>query len=255
LGQPFLSALPLLKGKAKNDPARVVLDFPDEVYTEAVYTAATSVLLSAIDTPQKIIAVTSSVPGEGKSTFSINLALSQAGEQRVLLIDADLRRPSISSAMDLQPGAKGLMDLIAGKCKLPDVLQVVDNGLHVIPAGKVPAKPLELLRSKRFQRQLASLRESYDLIVIDCPPVQLVSDALIIGRLSTSLIYVVKASDTRTRLARAGLKRIESADISVLGVVLNQQDLEKAERYYGDSQGTGKYGYGSTYSYSAKTGV
>jgi polysaccharide biosynthesis transport protein len=248
LHQPFLAALPLLPGKNKINFGRAVLDHPRDLFAESIRTASTALLLSAPDTPAKVVAVTSSVHQEGKSTFAINLAFSQAKTKRVLLIEGDMRRPCFGKVMNLSGEQKGLSQLVSGACTLEEcLLQVDGTDLYVIPAGHIPPDPLDLLVSQKFRDVLAMLRDRYDMVIIDSPPVQLVSDALVIGSQSTGLIYIVKADETPAPLARTGLERIASANIPIFGVVLNQQDFKKAEKYYGDYSGFGRYGYGPAY--------
>ena len=256
LYQPLLAGLPILSGKGKAMPARVVLDEPGEHYAEAIRTASTGIMLSALDTPKKIVAVTSTVPGEGKSTFSINLAFWQAKTKKVLLMEADLRRPSIMRSLGLTDERKGLSELVAGTATLEESIFVGENtGLHLMVCGGLPPNPLELLVSQRFKEVLAQLQEIYDVIIIDTPPVHLVSDALVVGKLATGMIYVVKSDDTPTPMIKGSLKRIVEAHIPIIGVVLNQQDFRKASRYYGEySAYGGKYGYGKYGGgYGAKT--
>ena len=248
LHQPFLAALPVLPGKDKKNFGRAVLDHPHDLFAESIRTASTRLLLSALDTSGKIVVVTSSVHQEGKSTFAINLAFSQAKTKRVLLIEGDMRRPCFGKVMNLSGEQKGLSQLVSGACTLEEcLLQVDGTDLHVIPAGHIPPNPLELLVSQKFRDVLAMLRDRCDMVIIDSPPVQLVSDALVIGSQSTGLIYIVKADETPAPLARAGLERIASANIPIFGVVLNQQDFKKAEKYYGECSGYGRYGSGPAY--------
>ena len=115
----------------------------------------------------------------------------------------------------------------------------------MIAAGQPPPNPHELLVSPRFGDLLAALRARYDVVIIDSPPVQLVSDALVIGAQSTGLIFVVKAENTPLPLAQRAIKRIEAANIPIFGVVLNQKDFKKAEKYYGEYSGYEKYWYGA----------
>jgi polysaccharide biosynthesis transport protein len=244
LQQPFLAALPQIGLLQRKHAPRMVIEHPDDLYAEGVRTASTGVMLTSLDTPRKIVAVTSSVPGEGKTTFSINWALSQARSKSTILIDADMRRPSVAAALKLPQDAAGLSDIVAGTVSFEDAIQTVEgNGLAILVAGKAPPNPLDLLVSQRFRMLLDQLLERYELVIIDCPPVQLVSDALVIGHSATGLIYLVKADETPVMMAKTGLKRIAEAGIKVMGVVLNQHDYKKAEKYYGESYGYGRYKY------------
>jgi len=256
LKAPLLTTLPLLD-KGDTDrvaSARLFLDNPKSIYSEAIRTARTGVLLSAIDVPNRILLVTSSLPGEGKTTFSINLALAHSQTKRTLLIDADMRRPAITKGLDLAPGAKGLSELVAGTAVLDDCLQAVPgSSLSVLGSGRIPPNPLELLLSQKFKSTLDELAAIFDIIVIDSPPVELVSDALVISAHATGVIYAVKAADTPYQLARKGLQRIRRAEGEIMGVVLNRFDFKQAEKYYGEYSGYGKYGYGK-YGYKAGYG-
>lgn len=244
---PLLTTLPLLsKGEARRaTSARLFADQPNSVFAEAIRTARSGVLLSALDETHRVLLVTSSLPGEGKSTFSLNLALAHAQTQRTLLIDSDMRRPSIAKALDLAPGAPGLSSFVAGNRPLADCLQTVEGSpLLVMPSGPLPPNPLELISSRRFKERLAVLREEFDIIIMDSPPVELVSDALMLCGVSTGVIYVTQAMETATPMVRKGLERVRRADGQVLGLVLNQFDFTRAHKYYGDYSGYGKYGYG-----------
>ncbi|MGE5469177.1 MAG: GumC family protein [Bacteroidota bacterium] len=247
LKQPLLTTLPLLAKDEieRTSTARLFLDQPKSLYSEAIRTARTGVLLSAIDVPKRLLLVTSSLPGEGKTTFSINLAMAHAHTKKTLLIDSDMRRPAITKGLDLSKGAKGLSNLVSGTATLDECLQHVEgSNLMILPSGTIPPNPLELLLSQKFKDTLAQLSELFDIIVIDSPPVELVSDALVISAMTTGVIYVAKALSTPYPLVKKGLQRIRRADGQIMGVVLNQFDFAMAEKYYGEYSGYGKYGYG-----------
>jgi capsular exopolysaccharide synthesis family protein len=247
LKAPVLTTLPLLKKSEvlRTASSRLFLDHPNSLYSEAIRSARTGVLLSAIDLPNRVLLVTSSLPGEGKTTFSINLAVAHAQTKRTLLIDADMRRPAVGKGLELPPAAMGLSNLVAGTAALDDCLHAVEGTkLSVMPAGISPPNPLELLLSNKFKETLDHLATIYDIIVIDSPPVELVSDALVIASHATGVLYVVKAMDTPYQLARKGIQRLLRAEGNVIGVVLNQFDFAHAEKYHGEYSGYGKYGYG-----------
>ena len=212
----------------------------------------TSILMSAIDSPKKIIVITSSVPEEGKTTVSFNLACSLAQMKRVLLIDADMRRPKIGLLIGREKNAPGLSHLVSGVATISEcVTKHEQGGFHILTAGFIPPNPLELLSSAKFADVLDKLKEAFDVVLIDSPPVQLVSDAVVLSQMASTVIYVVKADSTPHPLARGGIRRLAMANAPLLGVVLNQLDLERAEKYYGEYSGYGSYrGYkGSAYGY------
>jgi capsular exopolysaccharide synthesis family protein len=203
-------------------------------------------LLSFVDLPSRVLLVTSSVPGEGKTTFASNLAIAHAFTKKTLLIDADMRRPSVAKSYGLDASKPGLSELVAGSASFMEcVHSLPDTNLKVLGSGVIPPNPLELLHSDRFSQTLSELAKIFEVIVIDSPPVALVSDALIIGALSSGIIFVSKAQSTPYVMARKSLQRLRRADGNVIGVVLNALDFVKAEKYYGEYSGYGKHGYGN----------
>lgn len=247
---PVLSALPKLASQESSSAVTMFIDKPDSLLAEAVRTARTGVLLSNLDEDCRMLVVTSSVPGEGKTTVATNLALAHAQTKRTLLIDADMRRPQVARRLSLPPTGKGLAALVAGTASIEEcVHSIKGSSLAILPAGEVPPNPVELLLSLRFRETLDALSKQYEVIIIDSPPVELVSDALVIAPLVTSTIFVVRAMDTASPVVRKSLVRLQRAGGTVLGVVLNQLDFVKAQRYYGEYSAYGKsdyegYGYG-----------
>jgi succinoglycan biosynthesis transport protein ExoP len=254
LGVPVLGMVQITKPKRGQLLDRVFLDDPQTSFAESIRTIRSAVLLSALDNPKKTVVVTSSVPEEGKTTVAINLAFALGQVKKTVLIDADMRRPRVGKVLGGQGNSPlvGLAQVVAGEIPLERCLYpVADTQLHVIPAGRVPPNPLELLASHRFTDLIERLQKIFDVIIIDTPPVQLVSDALVLASLASEVVYVVKADDTPYPLARVGIKRLRRMNAPLTGVVLNQLDLEKADRYYGEYSGYGKrYGkYGKKYGY------
>ena len=244
LGLPLLAAMPLVelaKGQAAGLHYR---DVPKSLFAEAVKTIRTGILLSGIDHPKKTLVVTSSVPGEGKSTLAINLALAHAQTRRVLLIDGDMRRPSIAKTLGLDNTHPGLSMLVLDMVKLENcVYKIEGTNLEVLTAGSIPPNPLELLISEKFRELLAQLGETYDTIIIDSPPVQLVSDAVVLASMATGVVFVLKADATPFQLARRGIRALQRGGATMFGVVLNQADFRN-EGYYGSY---GKYNYHAYY--------
>ena len=246
LKQPLLTTLPLLDKKSsdRSSTAHMFLEDPKSLYSESIRTARTGVLLSSIDLTNRILLVTSSVPGEGKTTFSINLAVAHSHTKKTLLIDADMRRPAVAKGLDFEVHHPGLSDLVSGAMPFSACVQTIPGcDLHVITTGTNVPNPLEIILSQRFKDTIAELSKLYEIVVIDSPPVELVSDALVLSKMASGVIYVVKALETPFQLARKGLMRIRRAEGKILGVVLNHLDFKKAEKYYGEYSGYGKYGY------------
>jgi polysaccharide biosynthesis transport protein len=256
LGVPVLGVLQKIRGFSKRGFISELAFFNDtqSTFSEAVRTVRTSILMSALDSPHKVVVITSSVPEEGKTTLSFNLACALGQVKKVLLVDADLRRPKIARLVGRDAKAPGLADLVAAQAQVSQCVFFDERaGIHILPAGTVPPNPLELLSSKRFDDVLGKLKEAFDIVVVDSAPLQLVSDAQVLSQFATSVIYVVKADSTPYQVAQNGLKKLRRVNAPLLGVVLNQLDIEKAEKYYGEYSGYKSYkgarksGYSRTY--------
>jgi polysaccharide biosynthesis transport protein len=253
LGVPMLGYLQKMAagGKKSMKTEMAFLTDGQSLFSESIRTIRTSVLMSALDVQKKVIVITSSVPEEGKTTVSFNLACALAQVKKVLLIDGDLRRPKINRVIGVDKDAKGLSQLVSGVAPAAEcIVRHEQGGFHVMTSGFIPPNPLELLSSARFAEVMEKLKETFDIVLIDSPPVQLVSDAVVLSQLADSVLYVVKADSTPYPLARSGLRRLALANAPILGVVLNQLDLERAEKYYGEYSGYGRYrGHKGYYAY------
>jgi polysaccharide biosynthesis transport protein len=245
LKQPVLAALPVMPDHERPKMARVFMTDAHSHFAEGIRTARTGVMLSNLDAERQTLLITSTLPGEGKTTVSINLALAHAQSKRTLLIDADMRRSQVSRALGLARHAKGLTNLMAGTAAVERCVQPVeDSTLMVMGVGDLPPNPLELLLSNRFKEVLAELGEHYEMIIIDSPPVELVSEALVLAPLVTSVTLVVKAMSTPAPLVRKSLMRLQRTGGRILGVIVNQLDFAHSQKYYGE-YGSVSYGYGS----------
>ena len=245
LGYPLMSAVPKLTGRDAAQAHRMMVASPASVYAEAIRTIASSVQLSTLDATQKIILVTSAVPGEGKSTVSCNLALMQSRLRRTLVIDADLRRPTTAKRLGLEGAHPGLAEFVSGARPLAECAhQMGDSKLWVMPPGLQVPNAAELFATAAFRDAIRSLAGSFDQIIIDSAPVRPVSDATMLATLATGVVFVVAADSTPAPLVRLALKRLGDAGARVLGVVLNRYDVDRAERYYGDYSSYGDYAEG-----------
>ena len=188
--------------------------------------------------------VTSTVPGEGKTTIAVSLAQALGQLKSVLLIDADMRRPTVGKNIGdgLHEGL-GLVDYLAGEAELDACIRKTGNAnLSVLPAGKRLNSPLELISSKKFGDTIEMLRQRYDMVIIDCPPLKPVSDSLVISRYANSVLYVVKADGAPYQMIASSIKSLREADTPLLGVVLNQMNVRHAGQY-------GQYSYQYQYVY------
>lgn len=249
LGVPMLGLLPLAKRSKKDEDSHVPLFLSEgqQSFAESVRTIRTGVVLSGLDVEHQVVVVTSSVPNEGKSTTSLSLALAMGQMEKVLIIDADMRRPTIGKTMGIPGVNPGLSNFVAGTAELAQCVNRYEDGnIDILTAGLIPPNPLELLSSKRFKEALQNLAQQYDRIVIDSPPTLAVSDALVLSTLANAVIYVVKSDSTSFHNARNGIQKLQRVNAPITGVVLNQVNLTKASRY------GSYYGYYDYYGYKAK---
>lgn len=214
-------------------PARAFLENPNSPFSESVRTIRTAVLLSSIDEPHRVVAVTSTLPGEGKTTVAINLAFALGQMKKVLIVDGDIRRPTVGNAIGegMDEGA-GLIELLAGEAPISECIRKTSNpNVSVLPAGKSFNSPLELISSQKFCDTVNELKNMFDVVLIDCPPLKPVSDALVISRYSSAVVYVVESDVTPYQLAWAAIKRLHAIKAPLLGVVLNMVDYKRMDRY------------------------
>ncbi len=246
LGLPILGLLPLItKSKGGESYPIAMLDPARHTFAEAVLTIRTGLVLSSLDNPHKVILVTSSVPGEGKSTVAANLAVAMGKMERVLLVGGDLRRPALTRLLGLNDGKAGLSDVVAGTADFKSCIHHFENlGIDVMPHGSIPPNPLEVLSSERFAKMLEILEKHYDRIVIDSPPVLAVSDALVISKYAKAVVYVVAADSTHQKMVQNGVKRLQQHDAPIAGIILNKFNVEKSVKYgYEDGGYYDHYGY------------
>ena len=207
---------------------------PQSQMAESYRALRTSLLLSNLGAPPKVIMVTSALPQEGKSTTSINVAvvLAQKGV-RVLLIDADLRRPSIHKTLGMGPRS-GLSNVLTGSTTLEQAItrtSILPN-LYVLPAGTPPPNPAELLASSNMRDVLAKLREEYDHIVVDTPPSLSVTDAVVLSPRADAVVLVIRSGQTTKQALRRARDILTQVNAKVVGVLLNAVDLSSPDYYY-----------------------
>lgn len=207
---------------------------PQSQMAESYRALRTSLLLSNLGAPPKVIMVTSALPQEGKSTTSINTAvvLAQKGV-RVLLIDADLRRPSIHKTLGMGPRS-GLSNVLTGSTTLQQAIAIstVLPNLHILPAGTPPPNPAELLASTNMKDVLDELRGQYDHIVVDTPPTLSVTDAVVLSPRADAIVLVIRSGQTTKQSLRRARDILTQVNARVSGVLLNAVDLSSPDYYY-----------------------
>jgi len=213
-----------------------VLQHPSSTLAEAFRTLRTSVLLSTAPRPPECVLVTSAQAGEGKTSTALNLATAFAQQgDRVLILDGDMRRPAIAAALGL-PNDKGLSGFLTGAHGLNEVLRQVDPQLPfwVLPAGPIAPNPAELLSSATMRSALRELRRRFRYVLVDSPPILVVTDATILSTLVDGVILVIESGSTVRGAAVRARRLLDSAGARVLGVVMNKINL-RHDGYYGDS--------------------
>lgn len=238
--RPILAAIPLVKNA---DGAVLSLaDEPHSHHAEAIRRLRTNILFVDVTTQGHSFVITSSNPGEGKTTTSVNLAIAMADAgSKVLLIDGDLRNPSVAKTMGLE-GGTGLTTVLLRRAEAGDVIQRWRNtDLHVLPAGQIPPNPSELLGSEAMSLLFQKLAQDFDYILIDSPPINPVIDAVLLNHLTHGLIMVVAAERTKKRELEAALRSLKTVDVPVAGFTLNLATAANSIAYR-----YGTYGYGLT---------
>lgn len=210
---------------------------------EAYKTLRTNIEFAGEDV--KVISVTSCMPNEGKSSVTMNLALSLAeAGNGVLFVDADMRKSILAGRYKIKNAKRGLSHFLSGQCSMEEVISVTNvEKYHMVIAGPVPPNPSELLQSKRFKNFIEEMKKIYDYIIIDCPPLGSVVDGLIAGKISDGVALVVASEQISYKFAQKIKKQLEAAECRILGVILNKVNLRN-QGYYGKYYG--KY-YGEYY--------
>ena len=228
-GIRVLGTVPRLASAEKDGraPADVILAASDSPYGEAIRSLRTGLTVSNVDTPPKIVLVASAVPGEGKTSLSVSLARQSAIASvtgNVILIDCDLRCPTVSAAMDLRAEI-GLAQLFSGEATWDQVLKIdPKSGLHVLPCTPGTANPPDLLNSRHMRDLLASLADRYDLVIIDSPAVDSVSDARILAHKVDATLFVVQWGATPRRKVIESLRQLASAGANFAGIIIHKAD-------------------------------
>jgi capsular exopolysaccharide synthesis family protein len=230
--------------EARKRPLVVHVD-PRSPRAESFRTLRTNLQFLNFDSAPRSFVVTSSVPGEGKSTTAANLAISLAETgARVVLVDGDLRLPRVAELMGLE-GAVGLTDVLIGRAELGDVLQRWGRAqLHVLPSGQVPPNPSELLGSRYMERLLSTLASDFDFVIIDAPPLLLVTDAAVISKLAGGAIMVAASGRTKKTELVGAIRALDHIGSKLLGVVVTMLPTKGPDAY---GYGHGTYGYGDSH--------
>ncbi|MBI2377102.1 MAG: polysaccharide biosynthesis tyrosine autokinase [Deltaproteobacteria bacterium] len=251
MGLPFLGIIPSINEEEEaprksEDRDLFILRKPKSHVAECARSVRTNLLFMSTDRPLRRILITSAGPSEGKSTTAIGLAITmaQAGA-KVLLVDTDLRRPRLHKTFGVK-GDSGLTNVLLKEFSLAEAVKATDVvGLDMLPCGALPPNPSELLHSDRFHEVKDEMEAKYDRVIYDSPPVNAVTDSLILSQDVDGTVVVVKASATSKEFVRRAVRQLVDVKANILGIVLNDLDFENANyRYY-------NYYYYSRYSYGS----
>lgn len=205
---------------------------PKSIAAESYRTLRTNIQYSSFDKEYKVIMVTSSEPGEGKSTTAGNLALCLAqGEKKVILVDCDLRKPSLHKKFKIS-NIVGLSDVMIGKEELVTAMHRYNNNLVILTSGKIPPNPSEMLSSKTMTTLLDTLKQNFDYIILDTPPVQAVTDSQILATKADGAILVVRAERTKKDSVQNAISLLKKVNANIIGTVLNGLDNSRNKYYY-----------------------
>ena len=238
LNKPVLSTIPLIPAaelilnKETVTVPQLVVAKPTSRTGEAIRGIRVGISLSNVDKPPKVVLFTSSVPAEGKSTVISSVAWSAAAVgQRVLLIDCDLRHPSTSKLHGLE-GSKGIVDVLAGTVELRHALVSFFNGnLSVLAAGSPTKSPPDVLGSQRMRALIDTVRNEFDLVLIDAPPVAPVMDAQVIASMVDKAVFVIEWDKTPREIVMRAVKILDGTTNVISGFVLNKTNMKKLSRY------------------------
>ena len=246
---PVLGSVPLFPIRKRAELLGFLSSNPTSLEMEAVRNLRTSILMQDNKNPAQIIMVSSSIPGEGKTSLSLSLAYNLSGlGKRVLLVEGDIRRRTLNEYVDKSQDTRGILDVVTGEASLEEaVVHAPSIGIDILVGQHSNLNPADLFSSTPFKNLLERLKEDYDYIVIDTPPVLVVPDARIIASMADKLLYVVKWDSTSRDQIMSGVKLFEAFGQTISGFAITQVNARKIRKYgYGDQYGTYE-NYGSTY--------
>ncbi len=215
----------------------IVIEKPNSSFGEEIKKVRTNLMFSNLDDDMKVIMLTSSIPGEGKSFISSNLAAAFAqANERTLLIDCDLRKGRLKKIFNIPPDEKGLSDILINKKWKDEYKEYINKTeikkLSVIVSGSYPPNPSELLSSNRFGELLTELKKNYDIIILDCPPIVGLNDAIVLAKKADRTVLVANCDITSMDVLEKSKNELEKIDIKISGIILNNSEIQNNKYYY-----------------------
>jgi non-specific protein-tyrosine kinase len=222
-----------MTGSSNGASPLIALRDPRAAASEAYRTLRTNIQFSSLDKPLHTLLATSTAPDEGKSTTLANLAVTMAqAEQRVILVDCDLRRPTLHTLFGLT-NEFGLTSMILAQEESPPLQETGVPGLSLLASGPLPPRPADILGSRRMEATIARLRAEADIVLFDTPPVVAVTDAAVLATRVDGVLLVFQAGKTSRDRARRARQMLEKVKANIVGVVLNNAEVEQGYGYYG----------------------
>lgn len=214
----------------------VVIERPNSSFGEEIKKTRTNLMFSNLDDDMKVIMITSSIPGEGKSFISANLAGAFAqADEKVLLVDCDLRKGRLKKIFNIPPEVKGLSDLLINKNWRHEYKSFINKtevkDLDVVISGSYPPNPSELLSSNRFEELVGELRKDYKIIILDCPPIVGLNDAFVVAKKSDRCVLVANCQRTSMEVLEKSKAELDKMDVKLAGIILNETE-EQIDKYY-----------------------
>ena len=214
----------------------ITLEERQSPMAEAYRHLRTSLLFSSAGKPPQSILVTSSQPSEGKTTTAVNTAISLAQTgAKVLVIDADMRRPRLHSVFGVS-NAEGLSTILSSDMKAEEILKIIqyenDAKLHLLPSGPIPPNPAELIGSEQMANLLKSMQEHFTHVVVDSPPIASFTDGVLVASMVDGVILVVHSGKSSRQVVRRSRQLLQDINAKVFGVVLNNVNLRSQDNYY-----------------------
>lgn len=220
---------------SQNHKTRIITDNAPFQFIEAYKSLRTNLKFASVNKDIKKIVVTSSIPSEGKSTVAINLAIALSGsEGKVLLVDTDLRKPSLHRYLGLSSSKiGGVTNIISGSKKIDEcIVHFNDIGINFLSSGPIPPNPAEILGSKKMEELVQTLSEKFDCVLFDTPPVSVVTDAAVLSRIMDGVVFVVRHNFTTLETAKFAKKNLENVGATIIGGVLNNFKPDKSNKSY-----------------------
>src|SRR5690606_30395292 len=239
LGVSCLSHVPQVKFKGDCTPALYPVRKPRSAYAEAVRAVHVNLQFAQLERPPRVVLVTSSLPGEGKTSLAVSLAASAAASgHKTVIVDLDLRHPSVRPGSTQPLGWPGIVELVTGDATFNEVVYTdpAQPNLDLITVRRNPINPSDVLASNQMGQLIAKLRTKYKLIILDTPPILGITDAKLIMHLTDAVLFVVRWGKTKAEVAENGIATLRECRAPIAGAVLTQVNMEAhAKGAYGDA--------------------